>query len=151
MAPGNNLGGLAHSGESSRGGMAGSKQVARFGNGNLRVMASRATARTDDPKQSIRMTADRLLVLPSDDAGDRKSRGGILIPATANLNRRLTWAEVVAVGPTVRNLEDGDRVLFAPDAGFEVEIRGEEYLILRERDIHAVASSREDGQTGLYL
>ena len=108
-------------------------------------------AERDDAKHSIRMTADRLLVLPSDDAGDRKSRGGILIPATANLDRRLTWAEVVAVGPTVRNLEEGDQVLFAPDAGFEVEIRGEEYLILRERDIHAVASSRVDGQTGLYL
>jgi chaperonin GroES len=114
-------------------------------------MASSADERDDDAKHSIRMTADRLLVLPSDDAGDRKSRGGILIPATANLNRRLTWAEVVAVGPTVRNLEASDRVLFAPDAGFEVEIRGEEYLILRERDIHAVASAREDGQTGLYL
>jgi len=31
--------------------------------------------------------------------------------------------EVVAVGPTVRNIEPGDRVLFSPDAGFEVEIR----------------------------
>ena len=80
-----------------------------------------------------------------------RAAGGILIPATANVDRRLAWAEVVAVGPTVRNLEEGDRVLFAPDAGFEVEIRGEEYLILRERDIHAVASAREDGQTGLYL
>ena len=109
------------------------------------------SARDADTKQSIRMTADRLLVMPTDDLGDRKSRGGILIPATANRDRRLTWAEVVAVGPTVRNLEDGDQVLFAPDAGFEVEIRGEEYLILRERDIHAVASVREDGQTGLYL
>jgi len=58
---------------------------------------------------------------------------------------------VVAVGPTVRNVAEGDRVLFAPDAGFEVEIRGDEYLILRERDIHAVASARDDGQTGLYL
>ena len=105
----------------------------------------------DDVKQSIRMTADRLLLMPNEDTGDRKSRGGILIPATANRDRRLTWAEVVAVGPTVRNLEEGDQVLFAPDAGFEVEIRGEEYLILRERDIHAVASSRVDGQTGLYL
>ena len=114
-------------------------------------MASSVDKSDDDAKHSIRMTADRLLVLPSDDAGDRKSRGGILIPATANLNRRLAWAEVVAVGPTVRNLEASDRVLFAPDAGFEVEIRGEEYLILRERDIHAVASVREDGQTGLYL
>ena len=57
----------------------------------------------------------------------------------------------MAAGPTVRNVEGGDMVLFAPDAGYEVEIRGEEYLILRERDIHAVASPREDGQTGLYL
>ena len=114
-------------------------------------MASSVDKSDDDAKHSIRMTADRLLVLPSDDAGDRKSRGGILIPATANVNRRLTWAEVVAVGPTVRNVEQADQVLFSPDAGFEVEIRGEEYLILRERDIHAVASVREDGQTGLYL
>jgi chaperonin GroES len=104
-----------------------------------------------DVKQSIRMTADRLLLMPNDDTGDRKSRGGILIPATANVNRRLIWAEVVAAGPTVRNITEGDRVLFAPDAGYEVEIRGEDYLILRERDIHAVASEREDGQTGLYL
>ena len=105
----------------------------------------------DDVKQSIRMTADRLLLMPNEDTGDRKSRGGILIPATANVNRRLAWAEVVAVGPTVRNIAEGDRVLFAPDVGFEVEIRGEEYLILREREIHAVASAREDGQAGLYL
>lgn len=102
-------------------------------------------------KQSIRMTADRVLVQPSRDAGDRKSRAGILIPATANLDRRLVWAEVVQVGPTVRNLEEGDHVLFAPDAGFEVEIQGEDYLILRERDVHAVASDRGTGQTGLYL
>ena len=71
----------------------------------------------DDVKQSIRMTADRLLLMPNEETGDRKSRGGILIPATANVNRRLVWAEVVAVGPTVRNVEEGDRVLFAPDAG----------------------------------
>ena len=105
----------------------------------------------DEVKHSIRMTADRLLLAPSNEAGERKSRAGILIPATANVDRRLVWAEVVAVGPTVRNLEDGDRVLFAPDAGFEVEIRGEEYLILRERDVHAIASTRAEGQSGLYL
>jgi chaperonin GroES len=105
----------------------------------------------DDTKHGIRMTADRLLVVPSAEIGERKSRAGILIPATANQDRRLSWAEVVAVGPTVRNVEEGDLVLFAPDAGFEVEIRGDEYLILRERDVHAVASSRTEGQTGLYL
>ena len=48
-------------------------------------------------------------------------------------------------------IEESDLVLFAPDAGFEVEIRGEEYLILRERDVHAVASTRDEGHSGLYL
>ncbi|MBM3672622.1 MAG: co-chaperone GroES [Actinobacteria bacterium] len=105
----------------------------------------------DDVKQSIRMTADRILVRPSDEIGERKSRSGILIPATANVDRRLVWAAVVAVGPTVRNVEEGDQVLFAPDSGYEVEIRADEYLILRERDVHAVASVRSEGQTGLYL
>jgi chaperonin GroES len=105
----------------------------------------------DDAKQSIRMTADRILVQPSDEIGERRSRAGIVIPATAAQNRRLGWAKVVAVGPTVRNVEDDDLVLFAPDTGFEVEIRGDEYLLLRERDVHAVASTKTEGQTGLYL
>ncbi len=105
----------------------------------------------DTTKQSIRMLADRLLVVPSKEAGERKSRAGILIPATADISRRLVWAEVAAVGPTVRTVESGDAVLFSPDAGFEVEIQGDEYLILRERDVHAVASPRSEGGTGLYL
>ena len=105
----------------------------------------------DEVKHSIRMTADRLLLAPSSEAGDRKSRAGILIPATANVDRRLVWAEVVAAGPTVRTIEVADRVLFSPDTGFEVEIRGEDYLILRERDVHAIASTRAEGQSGLYL
>jgi chaperonin GroES len=97
------------------------------------------------------MTADRILAIPSQEAGERKSRSGILIPATANVDRRLVWAEVTAVGPTVRTIEAGDSVLFSPDSGFEVEIRGDEYLILRERDVHAVASPRAEGGSGLYL
>ena len=52
-----------------------------------------------DEKHSIRMVADRLLVVPSKEAGERKSRAGILIPATADVSRRLVWAEVAAVGP----------------------------------------------------
>jgi chaperonin GroES len=113
--------------------------------------AARGDLDRDGTQQSIRMAADRLLVLQSGDPGERKSRAGILIPATADVHRRLVWAEVIQVGPTVRNVEAGDQVLFAPDAGFEVEIRTEEYLILREKDVHAIASERGAGQTGLYL
>ena len=106
---------------------------------------------TPDARHGIRMTADRILARPAKDAGERRSRAGILIPATAEVNRRLQWAEVVAVGPTVRNIEERDRVLFSPENCFEVDLKGDNYLILRERDIHAIASARGEGQTGLYL
>jgi chaperonin GroES len=106
----------------------------------------------DRSKQPIKMLTDRVLVQIPLSEGERKSRGGILIPATAQVSKRLAWAEVVAVGPHVRTMEPGDQVLFSPEDRYEVEVRGEEYLILRERDIHAVASVRMEGEgTGLYL
>jgi chaperonin GroES len=105
----------------------------------------------DEHKQPIIMLADRVLVQIPQSEGERRSRAGILIPATAQVSKRLAWAEVVAVGPHVRNIKTGDRVLFNPEDRYEVEVRGDEYLILRERDIHAVASERIDGGTGLYL
>jgi len=105
-----------------------------------------------DDKQPIKMLNDRLLVQIPQAEGERRSRAGILIPATAQVSKRLTWAEVVAVGPNVRTVEAGDQVLFNPEDRFEVDVQGDDYLILRERDIHAVASPRlESGSTGLYL
>lgn len=103
-------------------------------------------------KLPIRMLADRLLVSLDPDAGDRRSTGGIVIPATAALGKRLSWARVEAVGNHVRSVEVGDRVLFDPEDRAEVEVRGEDLILLRERDLHAVAAERiEEGQTGLYL
>jgi chaperonin GroES len=103
-------------------------------------------------KLPIKMLNDRILVRIGGAEGERRSSGGILIPATAQMGKRLTWAEVVAVGPNVRAMEQGDQVLFNPEDRYEVEVRGEDFIILRERDIHAVASKRlEEGSTGLYL
>jgi chaperonin GroES len=104
-----------------------------------------------DDKQPISVLFDRVMVQISANDGERRSRAGILIPATAQLTRRLTWAEAVAVGPHVRTVKVGDTVLFNPEDRFEVEVHGEEYVILRERDIHAIASPRNDSGTGLYL
>ena len=105
----------------------------------------------DSPKQAIQMLTDRVLVQIPHSEGERKSRAGILIPATAQVSRRLAWAEVVAAGPHVRSIKQGDQVLFNPEDRYEVEVQGEDYLILRERDIHAVASERVSDGTGLYL
>jgi chaperonin GroES len=105
-----------------------------------------------DEKLPIRMLHDRVLVSLDTDHSERRSSGGIVIPATAQMGHRLAWAQVAAVGSNVRTVEVGDRVLFDPEEKAEVEVGGRNYILLRERDLHAVASERlPDGQTGLYL
>ena len=104
-----------------------------------------------DQKLPIKMLNDRLLVKITQGESERRSTGGIVLPATAQISKRLTWAEVVALGQNVRAAEVGDRVLFSPDDRYEVEVGGNDYIMLRERDLHAVAASRIESNTGLYL
>jgi chaperonin GroES len=102
-------------------------------------------------KLEIQMLHDRVMVRAVSEEGERRSTGGIVIPATAQVAKRLLWGEVFGVGQHVRTVRVGDRVLFNPDDQFEVEVRGHVYLVMRERDLQAVASERPEHGTGLYL
>jgi chaperonin GroES len=108
-------------------------------------------------KSPIKMLHDRIMVEVDRENGERRSSGGIVIPATAAMGaRRLAWSRVVAIGPHARSVEVGDRVLFDPEDKAEVEVSGETYVVMRERDIHAVAADRLSSElggeaTGLYL
>ena len=104
-------------------------------------------------KTPIKMLHDRILVEVDRESGERRSSGGIVIPATAAMGaRRLSWSRVIAVGPSARAVQVGDQVLFDPEEKAEVEVSGEVYVVMRERDIHAVAADRlGDEATGLYL
>jgi chaperonin GroES len=108
-------------------------------------------ASVPDPKLEIQMLHDRVLVRLTPEEGERRSTGGIVIPATAQMARRLAWGDVLGAGTSVRHVKVGDRVLFNPDDQFEVEVQGHSYLVIRERDLHAIASERTDHGTGLYL
>jgi chaperonin GroES len=104
-------------------------------------------------KTPIKMLHDRILVELDRESGERRSSGGIVIPATAAMGaRRLTWSKVIALGPQARSVQVGDRVLFDAEDKAEVEVHGELYVVMRERDVHAVAADRlGDEPTGLYL
>ena len=105
----------------------------------------------EGPASRMRLTADRILVRIPDDS-ERKSKGGLLIPATAATPvKRCIWSDVVLVGPETRNVRVGDQILFIPHSGLEVEWNGETFLLLRERDVQAVASERTDPRPGQYL
>ncbi len=105
------------------------------------------------PTEDVRLTGDRIVVEHPDD-GERTSRGGLLIPATAvPAPKRCVWGVVALVGPDVRTARTGDRILYLPQAGLEVELNGHDYLLLRERDVQAVSSPADGGehQPGQYL
>jgi chaperonin GroES len=114
-------------------------------------MSSPSTTKDGLP---IRLLHDRVLVEALREGGDRRSAAGIVIPATARMGKRLVWGDIVAVGTSVRTMQIGDRALYDPEERAEVEVRGADYILLRERDVHAVASGRlgdDGGNTGLYL
>ncbi len=88
----------------------------------------------------IRPLRDRILVTRIDE--EDKTKGGIIIPDTAQ--EKPQEGKVVAVGKgkvmddgKVQKLDvkKGDRVLFGKYAGTDVDIEGEEHLIIREDDV----------------
>jgi chaperonin GroES len=91
----------------------------------------------------FRPLRDRILVRRLDE--EEKTKGGIIIPDTAK--EKPQEAQVMAVGTgrvaddgTVRPLEVrvGARVLLGKYAGTEVNLDGEEHLIIREDDVLAI-------------
>jgi chaperonin GroES len=91
----------------------------------------------------MRPLHDRIVVKRIDD--EAKTKGGIIIPDTAK--EKPQQGRVVAVGNgklledgTIRPLDvhKGDKVLFTKYGGTEIQIEGEEHLIIREDDVLGV-------------
>ena len=91
----------------------------------------------------IRPLQDRILVRRVEE--EERTKGGIIIPDTAK--EKPQEGKVIAVGKGKRDddgkvqpldVKKGDKVLFSKYAGTEVNIEGEEHLIIREDDVLAV-------------
>lgn len=91
--------------------------------------------------------ADKLKVTPLHDRvivkaapADEKSSGGIIIPDSAK--EKPQRGTVVAAGPGKKDepvtVKVGDTVLYGKYAGTEIQVEGEDYLIMRESDILAI-------------
>ena len=130
-----------------------SKRPAKGSAASSTTKTRKARSKKMGAGDEVRLTGDRLVVR-STDGSERTSAGGLLIPATAApAPKRLSWADVVLVGPDVRVASKGDRVLFLPSSALEVELEGEDLILLRERDVQAVtaADDKADRPPGQYL
>jgi chaperonin GroES len=92
---------------------------------------------------AVKPLEDRVLVKPVEE--EMVTEGGIYLPETAK--ERPMRGTVVAVGPGKRldngkraemSIKTGDTVVYGKYAGSEIEIKGEEHLILRESEVLGV-------------
>jgi len=95
---------------------------------------------------SFRPLHDRVLIRRVE--GEEKTRGGIIIPDTAQ--EKPMEGDIVAAGPGARgedgeihplDVKAGDRVLFGKWSGTEIKIDGEELIIMKEADIMGIIAN----------
>jgi len=91
----------------------------------------------------VRPLHDRILVRRIEE--EEKTKGGLIIPDTAK--EKPQEGKVIAVGKGKVNndgelrpldVHKGDRILFGKYSGTEIQLEGEEHLIIREDDVLAV-------------
>ena len=94
-------------------------------------------------KLNLKPLDDRIVVEPSE--AEEKTAGGIVLPDTAK--EKPQRGKVMAVGPGrlldsgkrgTPSVRVGDEVFYGKYSGTNVELNGEEYVILKEADVLAV-------------
>lgn len=89
-------------------------------------------------KVNITPLHDRVIVRPA--AAETKTAGGIIIPDTAK--EKPQRGTIIAAGPGKKDepvtVKAGDTVLYGKYAGTEINLDGEELLIMRESDVLAI-------------
>lgn len=77
--------------------------------------------------------ADR--VVATREAAETKTTSGLYLPE--NAKEKPVVAVVQAVGPDVKALKKGDRIVYKEYTTTELKVGGEEYLIVKEEDVLA--------------
>jgi len=79
----------------------------------------------------IKPLGDRVVAVREEAA--TKTASGLYLPD--NAKEKPVVAKVVAVGKDVKNVKNGDKVLYKEYSTTEIKIGGTEYLIVREEDV----------------
>ncbi len=91
----------------------------------------------DQPHQSVDLSIEPLddfvVVQPSE--GEAETRGGLIIPASAETPCRS--GIVTAVGPDVNGVEPGDKVLYPRDGGYDIRMAGSSVRVIKREELIA--------------
>ncbi len=87
---------------------------------------------------------NRVVVKPHSEQ-EEVTAGGIIIPDTAK--EKPTKGTIVAAGPGSRakdgslipmSVKEGDKIIYGKWGGNEIEVDGQEYLLMKEDDIYGI-------------
>jgi chaperonin GroES len=81
---------------------------------------------------AIKPLADR--VVAKKDAAVEQTASGILL---GEAKEKQNTAIIESVGPDVKNVKKGDRILYRDYSASEIKLDGTDYLIIKEEDILA--------------
>ena len=81
----------------------------------------------------IKPLADRLVA--TSEEVDSKTASGLYLPD--NAKEKPVVAKVEAVGPDVKSIKKGDRIVYKEYSTTELKLDGKEYLIVKEEDVLA--------------
>jgi chaperonin GroES len=87
--------------------------------------------------------ADRVLIKPDTESGEKRTASGLVIIPDIGKTRPNT-GEVIATGPDVEGVEEGEKVLFGKYAGADIKLNEEEMVICRVEDILGVITEEPD-------
>lgn len=74
-------------------------------------------------------------VVATQEAAQTKTASGLFLPDNAGEKPKI--ATVVAVGPMVKDVKTGDKIIFGGYSNTDVKIEGVEYMLIRQENIFA--------------
>lgn len=86
----------------------------------------------------IKPLADRVVAVREE--AQTKTASGLYLPD--NAKEKPVIAKVVAIGPDVKSLKLGDRIVYKEYSTTGLKINDEEYLIVKEEDVLATIAIR---------
>jgi chaperonin GroES len=74
-------------------------------------------------------------VLASQEEAETKTSSGLYLPEKAAEKPKI--AKVIAVGRKVKEVQEGDRIIYGGYSHSDIKIDGKEYILIKEEDIYA--------------
>ncbi|HRN90231.1 MAG TPA: co-chaperone GroES [Candidatus Saccharibacteria bacterium] len=87
-------------------------------------------------KTPIKPLADRVVAVRA--KAESKTASGLYLPESSK--EKPVLAEVVAVGPAVKQLKSGNRIVYKEYSTTELKVDGTEYIIVKEEDVLATVN-----------